>query len=99
MDTTSSKQFGLLLKQYRYLKGISQVELAFQITYSPSMISRWESLRDKPPTREIVAQIGRTLNLTTEELDELLLAAGYAPVSPSTSGLSPEIKLSPVLLL
>ena len=36
--------------------------------------------RQDQPSRDVIIRLGTTLRLSVDELDELLLAAGYAPL-------------------
>lgn len=72
--------FGELLAQYMNRAGISDSELARAIGVQRQTIFRWkEGLVARPRVREDVLHLANKLRLTTEERDQLLLAAGFPP--------------------
>ncbi len=72
-------KFGPLLSLYREGAGFNQKDLASLIPINQSYLSRIERGRRKPPQRELIINIGRSLNLEEEKIDELLIAANYHP--------------------
>ena len=62
--------------------GISDAELARRIPVSRPTLLRWkEGVTARPRYREDVLRCAELLRLTADELDELLLAAGFSPES------------------
>lgn len=74
--------FGELLAAYRtrMRPSLSQSRLAERADYDHSYISRLEA-GHRVPTRDAVLQLGGALECSAQELDALLLSAGYAPES------------------
>jgi tetratricopeptide (TPR) repeat protein/DNA-binding XRE family transcriptional regulator len=98
----SMESFNELLSQYIQRTGISDAELARTIGVSRQTIFRWrEGLTGRPRHRDDVLEIARKLRLTSDERDELLLAAGFRPVQvgndvqttqPTSPAAAPESK-------
>ncbi|MFQ5944156.1 MAG: tetratricopeptide repeat protein [Anaerolineales bacterium] len=77
------KPFGELLSHYINRAGISDAELARRLGVSRQTVFRWrEGLTDRPRQRDDVVDIASKLRLTSDERDELLLAAGFSPEEP-----------------
>ncbi|MBL8019567.1 MAG: helix-turn-helix transcriptional regulator [Leptospirales bacterium] len=71
--------FGLLLKQWRNLRGKSQLDLALDASVSARHISFIESGRSTP-SKEMVVTLATALNVPLREQNVLLTSAGFAPV-------------------
>ncbi|MBI5033610.1 MAG: hypothetical protein HZB51_24080 [Chloroflexi bacterium] len=87
------KTFGELLTDYMARTGTSDSELARTLGVRRQTIFRWkEGLVERPRRREDVLLCATKLRLSPEERDELLLAAGFAPLSanPETASRSAE---------
>jgi transcriptional regulator with XRE-family HTH domain len=78
----SAIRFSELLKKYRKRAKKSFNKLAIDIGVDPSYISRIEIGDRRPPKREIVIKLGRSLGLDATEIDDFLIAANYAPIYP-----------------
>lgn len=76
--------FGEKLQQLRKSKGMSQEELAAQITVSRQAVSKWE-LNDSLPDIENVLQISTVFGVSTDYLLKDENDAKTAAVSPGTS--------------
>jgi transcriptional regulator with XRE-family HTH domain len=70
---------GVLLRHWRDVRGISQLDLSFNAGVSQRHISFIESGRSVP-SRQMVMDIAQTLDIPLRERNTLLLAAGYAPM-------------------
>lgn len=82
MEKTRQKEkpaFGLLLKQWRNLRGKSQLDLALDASVSARHISFIESGRSTP-SKEMVVTLATALNVPLREQNVLLTSAGFAPV-------------------
>jgi len=85
MTVTSSdpkvppNEFGDLLRYWRDVRGVSQLDLSLEAGVSQRQISFIESGRSVPG-RHTVLTIAQTLDVPLRERNALLLAAGYAPV-------------------
>jgi len=85
MSVTSSdpkaqaSEFGDLLRYWRDVRGVSQLDLSHEAGVSQRQISFIESGRSVPG-RHTVLTLAQTLDVPLRERNALLLAAGYAPV-------------------
>jgi transcriptional regulator with XRE-family HTH domain len=70
-----------LLRAWRTARRYSQLELAEETQVSQRHLSFLESGRANP-SREMVTHLAQVLNVPLRERNELLVAAGYAPVYP-----------------
>ena len=82
--------FGLLLKQWRSQRGLSQLDLAVTSQVSQRHISFLESGRAKP-SREMVLQLAEVLEIPLRQQNLMLTAAGFAPVHTETDLSAPEM--------
>src|SRR5215475_12596677 len=83
MSMTAHSTFPLRLSWWRKRRGLSQLELAMAATCSQRHISFLELGRTKP-SREMVLRLSAALDVSLRQSNELLLAAGYAPVWAET---------------
>jgi transcriptional regulator with XRE-family HTH domain len=72
-------ELGELLRYWRDLRGVSQLDLSLEAGFSQRQISFIESGRSAPG-RQTVLNLAQTLDVPLRERNALLLAAGYAPV-------------------
>jgi transcriptional regulator with XRE-family HTH domain len=70
---------GLLLREWRERRRLSQLELALGSAVSARHLSFIETGRSRP-SREMVLHLAERLEVPLRERNRLLLAAGYAPV-------------------
>src|SRR4051812_21700388 len=70
---------GALLQYWRKTKSLSQLALAMEAEVSPRHISFLETGRAKP-SRDMVVQLATVLGVPLRERNQLLLAAGFAPL-------------------
>lgn len=77
---------GELLREWRDRRRISQLDLSISAEISTRHLSFVETGRSKP-SRDMVLRLGEHLDVPLRERNQLLLAAGYAPVY-SESGLA-----------
>ena len=89
-------KFAEKLSRYREKANVSQSELARRVESSASLISRLESGDRQPSDRTVVYALGKALDLPLEERNELLVSAGYAPITIGAS--SPSVPDSVRLL-
>jgi transcriptional regulator with XRE-family HTH domain len=82
--------FGQLLKQWRERRRLSQLDLAVAAGISTRHLSFVETGR-ATPSRETVLRLAEQLDLPLRERNQLLLAAGYAPVYRETELDSPRM--------
>ncbi len=83
--------FGVLLRRWRTLRHLSQLDLALDADISTRHLSCVETGRAQP-SREMVLRLAETLQVPLRERNALLLAAGYAPVYRHTNLDAPEIE-------
>jgi transcriptional regulator with XRE-family HTH domain len=76
---TPPNDLGALLRQWRDMRGISQLDLSFNAGVSQRHISFIESGRSVP-SRQMLMDLAQTLGIPLRERNTLLLAAGYAPM-------------------
>ena len=76
--------FGNQLREWRQLRGISQLDLAARAEVSQRHISFLETGRSRP-SREMVVHLGQVLEVPLREQNLLLTAAGLAPAYRDTS--------------
>ena len=74
-----ANELGLLLRQWRDMRGKSQFELSLDAGVSQRHISFIESGRSVP-SRQMLMDISQALDIPLRERNTLLLAAGYAPL-------------------
>jgi transcriptional regulator with XRE-family HTH domain len=74
-------QFGALIREWRRRRGISQLELAARANSSQRHVSFLESGRSLP-SRATVLALTEALDLPLRARNEILLAAGFAPLYP-----------------
>ncbi|MER6735955.1 helix-turn-helix domain-containing protein [Streptomyces puniciscabiei] len=92
MTTTPQavRSIGDLLRRWRKQRLLSQNDLAVKAEISARHLSFIENGRSEP-SREVVLRLAETLGLELRERNELLLAAGYAPVYQHTSLQAPHM--------
>ena len=80
MDSTATAPgFGPLLRGWRRRRALSQLALAAEAEVSQRHLSFIESGRSTP-SRDIILRLAERLALPLRERNQLLVAAGYAPV-------------------
>lgn len=79
MTTHHAPPVGTLIRDWRQLRGFSQLDLALEAEISQKHLSFIESGRARP-SREMVLLLAEHLAVPLRERNALLLAAGYAPV-------------------
>lgn len=79
MNRPSQPLVGHLIRDWRQLRRLSQLDLALEAEISQKHLSFVESGRSQP-SRDMVLLLAETLGVPLRERNALLLAAGYAPV-------------------
>lgn len=74
-----SLPFGEMLRQWRKVRGVSQMDLALDAEVSARHVSFLETGRARP-SREMVLVLASALTVPLRERNGLLVAAGFAPV-------------------
>jgi transcriptional regulator with XRE-family HTH domain len=83
--------FGHLLRHWRSVRAKSQLGLACDAETTPRYVSFVETGRAQP-SRQMVVRLARALDVPLRERNELLLAAGYAPLYSAAPLSSPLLK-------
>lgn len=84
------RPIGRLLRQWRERRRLSQLALAVEAEVSARHLSFVETGRAQP-SREMVLLLARVLDVPPRARNELLTAAGYAPIYRETSIEAPEM--------
>ena len=90
MANKSASQVGRLLQHWRRVRRKSQLALAVEAEVSPRHLCFVETGRASP-SREMVLILASALDVPLRERNDLLLAAGYAPVYRETDLSAPEL--------
>jgi transcriptional regulator with XRE-family HTH domain len=85
---SASVGVGQLLRQWRAQRGLSQLDLSVDAGISARHLSFVETGRAQP-SREMVLLLSRALDVPLRDRNELLVAAGYAPIYRQTDLASP----------
>ena len=89
-DHKPTTTFGILLKQWRDRRSLSQLDLALTSQVSQRHISFLESGRAKP-SQEMVLQLATVLEVPLRHQNLMLSAAGFAPIHAETDLSAPEM--------
>jgi transcriptional regulator with XRE-family HTH domain len=85
-----SSHVGDLLREWRGVRGISQLALALEADVSSRHLSYVETGKAQP-SRDLVVRLADALSLPLRERNALLVAAGYAPMFRESSLTTPEM--------
>ena len=83
--------FGVLLRRWRSVRHVSQLDLSLDAEISTRHLSCVETGRAQP-SREMVLRLAEALHVPLRERNALLLAAGYAPLYRQTGLDAPEME-------
>jgi transcriptional regulator with XRE-family HTH domain len=75
---------GVLLKEWRAARRLSQLELSFRVKASARHLSCVETGKSRP-SRDLVIRLADELDMPLRERNALLTAAGYAPSYPEST--------------
>jgi transcriptional regulator with XRE-family HTH domain len=89
-SASSHAQVGQLLRRWRERRGRAQLDLALDAGISARHLSFVETGRSKPGA-DVVLRLAEQLEIPLRERNEMLLAAGHAPVFPERSLKDPEL--------
>jgi transcriptional regulator with XRE-family HTH domain len=90
MPTMPNVSFGVLLRRWRAVRHLSQLDLALDSDISTRHLSCVETGRAQP-SREMVLRLAEALQVPLRERNALLLAAGYAPLYRHTNLDTPDL--------
>src|SRR6187200_2450652 len=79
MATTTTTRIGPLLRSWRLRRRLSQMELALDAGVSTRHLSFVETGRSRP-SEQMVVHLAEHLDVPLRERNQMLLAAGYAPI-------------------
>jgi transcriptional regulator with XRE-family HTH domain len=90
LNTSSSSSLGALLRQWRERRRMSQLALALEAEISSRHLSFMETGRSRP-SREMVLLLAEVLDVPPRSRNDLLAAAGYAPIYRESQLDAPEM--------
>src|SRR5689334_20635974 len=90
VDVSSPSSLGPLLRQWRERRRMSQLSLALEAEISSRHLSFMETGRSRP-SREMVLLLAEALDVPPRARNDLLAAAGYAPIYRESRLDSPEM--------
>jgi transcriptional regulator with XRE-family HTH domain len=88
--TAQPRPAGLLLREWRERRRLSQLELSIRAEISTRHLSFIETGRSRP-TPQMILRLAEQLDLPLRERNEVLLAGGYAPRYPRAGLDAPEL--------
>ena len=80
-DQKNPGPFGILLRRWRRIRGLSQLALANLSNTSTRHVSFLETGRARPG-KELIAELAQSLRLPPRDVNALMLAAGFPPLYP-----------------
>ncbi|WP_037479882.1 helix-turn-helix domain-containing protein [Sphingomonas sp. PAMC 26617] len=89
---TKTAYLGDLLREWRSIRGRSQLDVSLEADISQRHLSFIESGRSAPG-RDKLVNIAEALDVPLRERNVLLLAAGYAPLYPEGAWDAPQMKI------
>jgi len=89
-QTATVSSLGILLRQWRRVRRMSQLDLAFEAGVSPRHLSFVETGRAQPG-RDVVLRLSSALDLPLRDRNAALIAAGYAPIYRQATLQAPEM--------
>lgn len=97
LQYSSPSPFGTLLKRWRRIRRLSQLEVACLSDTSPRHISFIETGRARPG-KDLILELAEVLRLPHRNVNEFLRAAGFPSIYPE-AGPSQSIEMAPYLEL
>lgn len=91
MAVETENTFGVLLREWRARRRVSQLDLAVEAGVSSRHVSFIETGRAQP-SREMILMLARVLDVPLRDRNELLMAAGYAAMYRATDLNSPALE-------
>jgi len=88
--TSPPSHVGVLLREWRATRRLSQLDLALAADVSSRHLSCVETGKAQP-SREMLARLADTLDMPLRERNALLVAAGYAPQYPESALATPAL--------
>lgn len=87
---TVAAPVGSLLREWRIVRRLSQLDLALQADISARHLSYVENGKAQP-SREMIARLSESLEVPLRQRNALLIAGGYAPRYPETGLDAPKL--------
>ena len=91
MAAEVENSFGLLLREWRSRRRVSQLDLAVEAGVSSRHVSFIETGRAQP-SREMILMLARVLDVPLRDRNDLLMAAGYAAMYRATDLEAPALE-------
>lgn len=88
--TDSQPHVGSLLREWRTVRRLSQLELALQADISARHLSYVENGKAQP-SRDMIARLAESLEVPLRERNALFIAGGFAPKFPETGLDAPKL--------
>lgn len=86
----SPSHLGLLLREWRSVRRLSQLDLALEAGVSARHLSCVETGKAQP-SRDMIARLADALDMPLRERNALLMAGGFAPTYPESALGTPEL--------
>jgi transcriptional regulator with XRE-family HTH domain len=90
MENQNAAPVGSLLREWRVVRRLSQLELALHAEISARHLSYVENGKAQP-SREMIARLSESLEVPLRERNALFIAGGFAPKYPETSLDTPKL--------
>lgn len=90
ISTPAAAPVGSLLREWRIVRRMSQLDLALQTDISARHLSYVENGRAQP-SRDMIARLSESLEVPLRQRNELLVAGGFAPKYPETGLDTPKL--------
>ena len=90
LPAASAAHVGALLREWRIVRRLSQLDLALQAEISARHLSYVETGKAQP-SRDMIARLSESLEVPLRDRNALLVAGGYAPKYPETGLDTPKL--------
>jgi transcriptional regulator with XRE-family HTH domain len=90
MENKTPAAVGAMLREWRIVRRLSQLDLALQADISSRHLSYVETGKAQP-SRDMIARLSETLEVPLRQRNALLMAGGFAPVFPETGLDAPKL--------
>ena len=89
-ENTAGAPVGAMLREWRVVRRLSQLDLALQADISARHLSYVETGKAQP-SRDMIARLSETLEVPLRQRNELLVAGGFAPKYAETGFDAPKL--------
>ena len=90
LSEISGARAGALIRDWRTLRGLSQLELSLRAGLSARHLSYLETAKAQA-SREMILRLAHALDMPLRDRNTLLIAAGFAPMYPERELVVPEL--------